>query len=866
MKGVFAAAVAAAAVSACVWWGLHKTALPPETDRAIESLSYNFVEPETDPHAVASSEQKRQLAVDLALLSKITKTVRLYAASGSNREVPAAAARQGLGVIVGAWVAKDTDFTKREIDAAVDAANRISAVKAVGVGNEAIMRQEVTVDELIAAIRQVRQRVSVPVTTGETWDIWLKHPELAREVDYISAHILPYWEGIPADMAVSYAFTRYNELREAFPGKKVVIAEFGWPSRGHNNRKADTGNMVQATMIREFLQEAHRRDVSYNIIEAFDQPWKVNEGSVGAYWGIYNADRQAKFSFKGEVYEDNYWLSAGLANVIGYLISIASLALIRRRPTFLQAFALSIAAQALAAGVAMALLYPVENYLNVGAVIAWSIGFILMLPLTAMTLIKVHEVAELALGRTPQRLLRGAVVPPDGWQAPKVSIHIPAYRENPRMLIETLDSVAALDYPNFEALVIVNNTPEEEYWRPIEAHCKLLGDRFKFVFLPKIAGFKSGALNAALAHMAPETEVIALLDADYVVSPDWLKNLVPAFADGRVGLVQAPQDHRDGKESLFKAVMNSEYAGFFDIGMVQRNEDDAIVIHGTMLLIRRSAFEQVGGWSTETITEDTELGLRILRAGYRSLYTNRRHGYGMLPDSFQAYKTQRERWAYGAVQILRMHWRAMLPGNRSLTPAQKFQFLTGWSFWLSDSIGVIAAYLNLMWTPMILFVGVLIPTLPFTVPILAMFAVNIMHCGLLYSMRVRVPPAQILGAAVAAMSLQMTVAKAVFRGFRGNSLVFKRTDKGGQKAVKSTPSKKSSARLEGWTGVALLVAAFSLYMTNYLAMVEVYVFALTLAVQGLPFLAAPLMVWFEKLAKRQPAPMLPKQAVASPAE
>jgi cellulose synthase/poly-beta-1,6-N-acetylglucosamine synthase-like glycosyltransferase len=450
-----------------------------------------------------------------------------------------------------------------------------------------------------------------------------------------------------------------------------------------------------------------------------------------------------------------------------------------------------------------------------------------------------------------------------------VSVHIPAYRENPRMLIETLDSVAALDYPNFEALVIVNNTPEEEYWRPIEAHCARLGERFKFVFLPKVDGFKAGALNKALEFMAPDAEVIALIDADYVVSPNWLKALVPAFANPKVGLVQAPQDHRDGSESAFKTVMNSEYAGFFDIGMVQRNEDDAIITHGTMLLIRRSAFEEVGGWSSDTITEDTELGLRILRKGYESVYTNHRYGYGMLPDTFQAYKMQRERWAYGAVQILRKHIGAMMPGGKELTAAQKFQFLTGWSFWISDSIGVIAAYLNLMWTPMILFVGVLIPTLPFTVPILAMFAVNVMHCALLYFMRVRLPFYQIAGAAVAAMSLQMTVAKAVLRGFRrNNKLAFNRTDKGNntksEKKVAAAP-KKNPAWIEGWTGVALLAAAIALYVTNWLAMTEVYVFAATLAVQSLPFLAAPVMMALEHLAKRQPtAVRLGDQTAPSP--
>ncbi len=107
--------------------------------------------------------------------------------------------------------------------------------------------------------------------------------------------------------------------------------------------------------------------------------------------------------------------------------------------------------------------------------------------------------------------------------------------------------------------------------------------------------------------------------------------------------------------------MNSEYAGFFDIGMVQRNEVNAIVMHGTMCLIRRAAIESAGGWSSETIVEDTDLGIGMLEHGWVAHYTNRRYGHGLLPDTFDAYKRQRHRWAFGGFQLLRKHWRHLLP-------------------------------------------------------------------------------------------------------------------------------------------------------------------------------------------------------------
>ena len=132
--------------------------------------------------------------------------------------------------------------------------------------------------------------------------------------------------------------------------------------------------------------------------------------------------------------------------------------------------------------------------------------------------------------------------------------------------------------------------------------------------------------------------------------------------------MQAPQDHRDGERSLMHHAMNSEYAGFFDIGMVQRNEANAIIVHGTMCLMRRAAIEAAGGWSSDTICEDTDLGLTMLEHGWHAHYTNRRYGHGLLPDTFEAYKKQRYRWAYGGFQILKKHWRQFLPGASRLTP------------------------------------------------------------------------------------------------------------------------------------------------------------------------------------------------------
>src|SRR5215470_186324 len=348
------------------------------------------------------------------------------------------------------------------------------------------------------------------------------------------------------------------------------------------------------------------------------------------------------------------------------------------------------------------------------------------------------------------------------------------------MLKATLDAVAQLDYPNFECVVVINNTPEPEFWRPIEEHCRALGAHFKFVHVEKLAGFKAGALRLALAHTADDATVIGVIDADYVVHRDWLKDLAPAFADPGVGLIQAPQDHRDGNRSVLHYTMNGEYAGFFDIGMVQRNEANAIIVHGTMCLIRRTALEAAGSWSSDTICEDTDLGLTILELGWQAHYTNRRYGYGLLPDTFEAYKRQRDRWASGGFQIVKKHWRRFLPGASALTHDQKREFAFGWINWLgAEAAGVLMAILNLIWVPVVAFAGIAVPDKVLTLPIIATFVLSIVHFTALYRRRVPIPPSQAACAMVAAMAMQWTVARAVANGIIKDHLTFVRTAKGG---------------------------------------------------------------------------------------
>src|SRR6202023_1357720 len=362
------------------------------------------------------------------------------------------------------------------------------------------------------------------------------------------------------------------------------------------------------------------------------------------------------------------------------------------------------------------------------------------------------------------------------------------------------------------------------------------GERFKCINAEKVEGFKAGALRIAMERTAADAEIIGIIDADYVVQPDWLKDLVPVFADPRVGLVQAPQDHRDGDRSLMHYVMNGEYAGFFDIGMVQRNEANAIIVHGTMCLMRRAAMDMAGGWSGDTICEDTDLGLAIIEHGWLTHYTNHRYGHGLLPDTYEAFKKQRHRWAYGGFQIVKKHWRRFLPGASRLTPDQRREFTLGWLNWLgAENLGVLVAILNLIWVAMRAFADIAIPDKILTLPIIAAFVVSLLHFVALYRLRVPVKWGQTLGAMVTAMSVQWTVSRAVANGLITTHLAFARTSKGGF----SLMSVEFQAFWEAVIGVLLLVGAAVLVVTNSFKEVrEIYVFAAVLVLESLPFLSA----------------------------
>ncbi len=823
---------------AAIWYSVRPEVHAPGVTERFSSLSFapysrDVRHPDKGPPVTAE-----QIRADVNAVADYTRAIRTYSSTMGLELIPAIAAERGLKVTVGAWIDKDETRNEKEIRAAVELSKRNPNVEGLVIGNETIFRGEKSAAEMAELIRKVKRETSTPVTTGEIWNVWLDHPELVSASDYIAAHILPYWEGVSAEQVVDRSIDIYNRLRAAYPGKRIVIAEFGWPSAGFNRDGAVPGELAQANVIRTFTARAEAMGIEYNIIEAFDAPWKSFEGSVGQYWGVFDANRHLKFPLTGPIVPNTFNQTAILALLLGLVFSLPMLRA-SQTVTVSQGAVLAAAANGVGAWVALVFNHWATHYVTGGNYVTLLLSLVLLVPLVIVLLYRIEELAAVAFGPAPKRLVEARPAATLS-RYPKVSIHIPAYREPPEMLKQTLDAVARLDYPNLECVVALNNTPDPAMVEPIRAHCATLGERFKFLNLEKVSGFKAGALRIALEHTAPDAEIIGVIDADYVVAPNWLKDLVPVFEDPTVGLVQAPQDHRDAHLSPMHEAMNAEYAGFFDVGMVQRNEDDAIVVHGTMCLVRRAAMMEAGSWSSDTICEDTDLGLTIAENGWKTHYTRTRYGWGLLPDTFEAFKKQRHRWAYGGFQIIRKHWSRFLPARSRLTTAQRRHFLLGWVAWLgAESVGALAAILSLAFVPFVFAFGIAVPAHILTLPIIATFVVYVLHFIAMYRMRVATTPLRMLGAAIAAMAVQFTVAKAVFDGFRYKDLAFARTAKGGgwlSGAARSFP-----ALPEAVVGTLLLGSGVVLHMTNWHVVREVDLYALALVVQSLPFVAAALI-------------------------
>lgn len=298
-------ALAIAGAAAFWLWRAQPVVLPDAPGNKVACLSYTPFRGDQTPFDQSLVIPPAQIEEDLTQLRTETGCVRTYAVNQGLDQVVPIAERLGMKVLMGIWIGVNAADNELQVARAIELAKAHPAtLKGIIVGNEVLLRGEQNAETLAALLRRVREATGAPVTYADVWEFWLRHPQLAEAVDFITIHILPYWEDdpVPAAEGVAHIDGILRQVEGAFPGKTIFIGETGYPSAGRQREEAVPGLVEQARFIREFLAYAADRELDYNVIEAFDQPWKrALEGTVGGYWGVFGEDRRPKFPLVGPV-------------------------------------------------------------------------------------------------------------------------------------------------------------------------------------------------------------------------------------------------------------------------------------------------------------------------------------------------------------------------------------------------------------------------------------------------------------------------------------------------------------------------------------------------------------------------------------
>jgi exo-beta-1,3-glucanase (GH17 family) len=327
---------------AAVWWWLATpitlARAPIDPAAKLQCVSYAPFRGAQTPLVKTTLVPPEQIAEDLAQLAKISDCVRTYSIENGLDQVPALAAKVGLKVIQGIWLGSDRLKNLTQISTVVGLTKAWpGTISAVVVGNEVLLRGEMSTSDLAATIRSVKSQITVPVTYADVWEYWLRNREVYEAVDFVTIHILPYWEDfpIPARNAAAHVDAIRKQMAVAFPAKEILIGETGWPSEGRMREGALPSRTNQARVVSEILDLARQENFRVNLIEAYDQPWKRGlEGTTGGYWGLLDSVQRALKYPPGEAISNYpFWkLQMGSGMAMSVLVFGAALLTLRRRP------------------------------------------------------------------------------------------------------------------------------------------------------------------------------------------------------------------------------------------------------------------------------------------------------------------------------------------------------------------------------------------------------------------------------------------------------------------------------------------------------------------------------------------------------
>ncbi|MDO9562873.1 MAG: beta-(1-6) glucans synthase [Bradyrhizobium sp.] len=329
------------AIAAAWWWlamPIKLARAPIDPSARLQCVSYAPFRGAQSPLVETLQIGPEQIAEDLAQLARITDCVRTYSIDNGLDQVPELAGKAGLKVMQGIWLGSNRLKNLAQVQTAVRLTREYPGViTSVVVGNEVLLRGEMTAADLAANIRSVKGQVTIPVTYADVWEFWLRHREVYEAVDFVTIHILPYWEDFPirARHAAAHVESIRKRMEVAFPGKEILIGETGWPSAGRMREGALPSRANQAKVVSEILALAKRENFRVNLIEAYDQPWKRQlEGTVGGYWGLIDAARRVvKYPPNEAVSNYPFWkLQMAGGMVLSILVFGAAWLTLRRRP------------------------------------------------------------------------------------------------------------------------------------------------------------------------------------------------------------------------------------------------------------------------------------------------------------------------------------------------------------------------------------------------------------------------------------------------------------------------------------------------------------------------------------------------------
>ena len=312
---------------------------------------------DVNPFNPNASVTAYDIEVDLRILKTRTNCIRTYGLSQGLDAVPGVARKLGMRVKLGIWLSRDEAQNSLELARGIALARQhLDVVDLLVVGNEVLLRRELSAEALGKILAYARQHSPVPVTYADVWEFWLRHAALASFVDVVTVHILPYWEDDPVAVndAVDHVFKIAAKVQQQFAGKPVWVGETGWPAAGRQRAGAVPGKVEQTRFVRALQARAEvegaegveevegvksaggkptRQRLDFNVIEAFDQPWKRSfEGAMGGHWGLFDKFGNERVAPRSQaVVEDAWWWRGPLGALLGAALAISICLLLRRR-------------------------------------------------------------------------------------------------------------------------------------------------------------------------------------------------------------------------------------------------------------------------------------------------------------------------------------------------------------------------------------------------------------------------------------------------------------------------------------------------------------------------------------------------------